>query len=266
MKKGIKKIGGIALAGVLLTGIAASSAWAEEEKPTADLSVSFLSKYVWRGWEFSKDSMVIEPSMTVGYKGFAFNIWGNLDTDEHEFLGGVDEDSSSWNETDLTLSYDASCDFADYGVGLIYYAVDGFEDTQELYVTASLKTILAPTLTIYRDYDVADSWYVTFDISHSFAINETMSLDLGAKVSYYDYDDEDDLADPDDASDAYSAFHDGVISASMTFPIGDYMSLTPELYYSFPLSSEAEDVIEAGSANGDDSDFVYGGLTFSMSF
>ena len=51
------------------------------EVPSADASVAFLSKYVWRGFELSDDSIVIQPSMTVAYKGFGMNLWGNLDTD-----------------------------------------------------------------------------------------------------------------------------------------------------------------------------------------
>ena len=49
----------------------------EEEKPTADFSVSALTKYVWRGYEMTRDSIVVQPSLTVGYKGFSVNIWGN---------------------------------------------------------------------------------------------------------------------------------------------------------------------------------------------
>jgi hypothetical protein len=51
-----------------------------EDKPTGSLAVSALSKYVWRGYENTKDSIVVQPSMTVGYKGFSANVWGNLDT------------------------------------------------------------------------------------------------------------------------------------------------------------------------------------------
>src|SRR5512137_2166338 len=53
---------------------------AEQEKPTADFTVSALSAYIWRGQQQTKDSMVIQPSMTLGYKGFTANHWGNLDT------------------------------------------------------------------------------------------------------------------------------------------------------------------------------------------
>ncbi|MFH1218181.1 MAG: hypothetical protein V1706_16935 [Pseudomonadota bacterium] len=273
MRKRMSTMAAIALISIATTGFFASSACAEEEKPTADLSVSALSKYVWRGYELSKDSIILQPSMTIGYKGFGFNLWGNLDTDEHEFLTleddgstGPDANSMSWNETDMTISYDASCSFADYGVGYIYYSVDGLPDTQEIYASVTLKTLLAPSLTIYRDYDAMPGWYISAGISHSFPINEELSLDLGAKVGYYDIDDESTIADPDDPSDAYSGFHDGVLSASMTFPMGEYFSITPELYYSFPLTSDAEDVIESGSANGKDSDYIYGGVTLSMSF
>lgn len=55
-------------------------AMAEEDKPTANLAVSALSKYVWRGFELSKDSIVLQPSATVAYKGFSANVWGNEDT------------------------------------------------------------------------------------------------------------------------------------------------------------------------------------------
>ena len=52
----------------------------------------------------------------------------------------------------------------------------------------------------------------------------------------------------------------------MTFPMGEYFAITPELYYSFALSSDSEDLIEELSVDGDDSNFLYGGLTLSMSF
>lgn len=260
MKKKMVKIGSLALTGIMLSGIAANSAWAEEEKPTADLSVSVLSQYIWRGYELSQDSIVLQPSMTVAYKGFGFNLWGNLDTDYY------DTETSEFNETDMTLSYDGSCDFTDYGVGYIYYALDGADDSQEWYVTAALKTMLSPTLSVYLDTDNYPGIYVTLGISHSIDISEGYTLDLGAQIAYSDLDDDVALDSDGIANDSYSELHDGLLSASMTFPMGEYFSITPELYYSFALSSDAEDLIESASVDGDDSDFVYGGVTLSMSF
>jgi hypothetical protein len=80
-----------------------------------------------------------------------------------------------------------------------------------------------------------------------------MALDLGAQIGYLD-----DEAD-------YSEFHDGLVSASMTFAINDYVSVTPELYYSFALSNEAETSIAAVSYDSDDS-HIYGGVSASLAF
>ncbi len=239
------------VAGILtlsMLGAGASAATAEEEMPTAEASVSIYSTYVWRGFGLSDDSMVIQPSMTVGYKGFAANLWGNLDTDYYA------TNDAKYNETDITLSYDGAYEKLGYGVGYIYYALDGTDDTQEIYGTLSHGMLLSPTLTIYYDVDTFSGlYYVTFGISHSFAIGEKNSLDLGALVSYMDDD------------EGYDDFHNGVLSASMTFPLGKYFSITPEAYYSFSLSSDAEDYIKAGSADDDDN-YFYGGTTLSFAF
>ncbi len=130
--------------------------FAEEGSPTGDLSVFLLSKYVWRGYELSKDSIVIQPSMSVGYKGFGFNLWGNLDTDQDTTL--YDVDGANFNETDMTLSYDGSAGMVGYSIGYIYYGLDGAADTQEIYAGVSVDTIAAPSLTIYRDYDRLYVW------------------------------------------------------------------------------------------------------------
>lgn len=254
-----------AAASALLVASAATTVLAEDaEKPSADASVSILSKYVWRGYELSNDSIVIQPSITASYMGFGFNLWGNLDTEQDMDLFGNDD--VNWNETDMTFSYDNSMGMVSYSLGYIYYALDAADDTQEIYAGISLDTILAPTLTIYRDFAKYPGWYATLGISHSFQLTDTIALDAGAHVSYLSADDEDTLADPDDPSDAYSDFHDGQISLSISIPVTDYLSVTPELYYSFPLSSAASDIIEAGSASGDDDSFIYGGITLSMSF
>jgi len=253
-----------AAAAVFLAGTGISVLAEEVETPSADLSVALLSKYVWRGYELSKDSIVIQPSLTAGYKGFGFNLWGNLDTDQDMALYGVD--GANFNETDMTLSYDNAVGMMSYSVGYIYYGLDGANDTQEFYGSISLDTLLAPTLTIYRDFDEFEGWYTTLGVSHSFQLSETISLDLGGHISYMSADDASTLADPQDPTSEYSDFHDGLLSVSATIPITDYLSITPELYYSFALGSDASDVIKASSANGDDDDFIYGGITLSMSF
>jgi len=92
------------------------------DRPTASLDVAFLSQYIWRGYGLSRDSLVIQPSVTAGYKGFSLNLWGNLDT---SFQGGKDyagdyKDDSKWNETDMTFSYGHSFGMVGLEAGFIY--------------------------------------------------------------------------------------------------------------------------------------------------
>jgi len=47
----------------------------EEDKVTGEVAASVLSAYIWRGQELSRDSIVIQPSATISYKGFSFNAW-----------------------------------------------------------------------------------------------------------------------------------------------------------------------------------------------
>ena len=241
------------------------AAAAEEEGPTASAEAAILSKYVWRGFELSDDSIVIQPSATVSYRGFGFNLWGNLDTD---FAGSSGADDAELNETDWTLSYDTAVGPVSLGVGYIYYALDGIRDSQEFYVSAGLDTLLAPTLTVYREVSHYPGWYVNLGISHSFGLPRDMSLDVAGSVAYYHYDD-DSFKEVDDdlnpTNDTYSNFHDGLVSVGLTIPINEYFAVTPGVSYSFPLTDEADNFITASSFS-DDSDFFYGGVTISFAF
>ena len=244
----------------LAAGLACLAATAQpvmaEEAPTADFTVGAYSSYVWRGFELNDNSMVIQPSMTVAYNGFSANLWGNLDTDN-------DADTKNWTETDLTLAYDTAFDKIGLGVGYIYYALDGADDSQELYVSVSYDTMLSPSLTIYRDFDSYNGWYLNFAVGHSIAMGDDLSLDLGASIGYYDADDASFMADS--TGGAYSELHDGVLSASMSFPVAKYLTVTPELYYSFGLSDEADDYLETSNPSGDN-DVIYGGVSASFAF
>ncbi len=231
---------------------------------STEASVGLYSSYIWRGYELSKDSLVIQPSATVGYNGFGFNLWGNLDTDQSTDL--FSEDGNKWNETDMTLSYDGSYNMLSYSVGYIYYALEGLNDTQEIYAGITLDLPASPSLTVYRDIDAAPGWYIALELSHSQELTSELTADFGVKISYLLVDDESTLADPSDPTSPYSDFHDAVLSASVSYAVTENITLTPELYYSFALGSDAKDVMEDASADGDDSNFIYGGVSASIAF
>ncbi len=89
--------------------------------------------------------------MTVGYKGFSANAWGNLDTKPYSPTGT--SYPSAWNETDLTISYTKTLGLVTVGGGYAYYSLASLNrdaadrnDAQELFATVSFNTLLTPTL------------------------------------------------------------------------------------------------------------------------
>lgn len=239
----------------------------EEVKPEVGVDVGAFSKYIWRGYELSDDSAVIQPSITVGYKGFSINMWGNLDTN----LDDMDSDTpnkSEFNETDLTLGYDRSLGPVGLGMGYIYYGLDGIDDSQEIYASIGLDIPLSPTLTAYREISHLPGWYFNFGISHSVELFKGVTLDFSGSVGYYSTDDEDFVTIDDNLEptmEKYRNFHDGLVSIGLTIPIGKYITLCPTVAYSFPLSDDADNLLTSTSLS-DDSDFFFGGATLSVAF
>jgi len=219
-------------------------------------SVDVMSNYVWRGQKLS-NSMVVQPSLGITYGGFGANLWANYDagTKEH-------------NETDLTVNFSNSVEKFSYDVGYIYYALDGSgtdgsgNDTQEIYMTVGYDVILNPSLTVYYDFDEGDGAFIVASVSHGFELPQKMSLDVGGSVSY---DAGNTVMGTDADGDDINAFYNGDISASLTIPVTDALSVGPKIAYSFPLSTKAEDAIEAISDDGD-SRILYGGINVSLSF
>lgn len=234
------------------------SVWSEEEKPTASADVAALTKYVWRGFELSDESIVLQPSATIGYKGFSFNLWGNLDTDVDD---GTND--NQFNETDWALSYATSTGPVSLDAGYIYYALDAVNDSEELYLSIDIDTILSPSITIYREISHLPSWYFSFGLSHSINLPKDITLDLAGSIGAY-YSDDDDFTEFD-SDDEYRDFHDGLISIGLTIPLDKYFTISPTIAYSFPLTDEADDLLTDASFSNN-SEHFFGGVTLSLAF
>lgn len=239
------------------------------EKPFASADVAFLSQYIWRGYELSKDSVVIQPAVTVGYKGFTVNVWGNLDTDMYS---GVHQGNSKWNETDFTVGYDHQLGPVAAGLGFIYYALDGMPDSKEVYLSLSLETLLSPTVTFYREVSKLQGWYINLEISHSFPLPYDIGLDLAASFAYYRSDNDTIVEyhhDLTPTANRFRNFQDGLISASLSIPFWQYFTIQPTLAYSFPLSGQADNMLKFSSKDlglSGKSSHLYGGVILSIAF
>jgi hypothetical protein len=272
------------LVGLLAAGILAipvSPLRAEDERLTGDLTVSALSRYVWRGYELSRNSVVIQPSMTIGYKGFSANLWGNLDTKPYS---PADRSyTGTWNETDFTLAYAKTVGMFTIGGGYAYYSLASMNkdaadrnDSQELSATVSVNTLLSPTLTVYKEIDHYRNWYFLLGISHVVELNKMVSLKLAATAGYLLSADADTYPKFDgnalSTTDKFNNFHDGLVSASLPVKVADHITVTPTISYVFPLTGDAKDEMKGVGLQGAafpadrDSSFFYGGLSVGFSF
>ncbi len=247
------------------------------EDLTADLNVSLYSQYIWRGYELSRDSFVVFPTLTVGYKGFAVNLWADLDT---RYAGSPDKEFKL-QETDVTVSYSNSYKpwKLNYTVGWILYdyqpsqvvtVPDGAQpgdtifvkDTknQEVFVTLGLDTILRPTFSFYDQIETGQAQYFQLAISHSLAVYKDWSLDLAGWVSYLNNHSQ-------AAVKPISNFHDGNVSAGLKIPVNNYLSIKPNVQVSVPLSKDASQEIMQNSwglFHHRQDTFFYGGIIIDL--
>ncbi|MBN1625052.1 MAG: hypothetical protein JW944_00895 [Deltaproteobacteria bacterium] len=245
MKRGI--VNKIVIISTMIFLIVSANAFAEEEAPTASADLGLVSTYMWRGWKLSEDKIVVQPSMSISHKGLGFNAWSSLSSDPSS--------GDSASETDFTVSYDTNAGPLGIGIGYIYYDLeqaapgiedDFVEDSQEFYLSASYDTILAPSLTLYRDFISFPGYYISLGLGHSIEIADSINLDFSGAFGYYMVDDD-------------SGLQDGLLSASISIPVTEYISLSPSVSYSFPLSDDAEDFL---GHSGE----VFGGVVLSFSF
>jgi len=254
----------------------------EEDTITGEVAASILSAYIWRGQEMTRHGVVVQPSATIGYKGFSLNVWGNLDT--RPYSAGTENYSSNYTETDVTLSYSHKFGIVSVGAGYIYYGLAALQpggtdplDSQEIFATVSVDTILTPTLTIYKEIDHYHQWYATLGVSHTFKLHERIGLKLAGQVSYLKSEDDSTYPKFDSDSvattDKFNNFHDATITISLPVTVTRHIAITPLLTYVFPLSNDARYEMKARGLQGaaspsdkDSSSFLYGGVTISFAF
>jgi hypothetical protein len=202
---------------------------------SGDVTVTFTSGYLFRGYRLSKDSLVVQPAANLTYRGFTLGFWSNVDTDQHETdaFTPTSPGKRELNEADLNLSYERELGIVTLGGGWLYYGTKYAPETEELFVTAAVDVPGQPTLTVFRDLRALEGWYVNLCVSHELALPMDLALELSAAAGFYSLDD-----------DAYTALHDGALEAALTIPLPDGFTARPRVTLSIPLSDEAKD--EAG--------------------
>lgn len=225
---------------VLSLVVSASALAAIEVEGDAYLGV--YDKYLWRGFDLSGSEPVAQGGVDLAAGAFTLSYWTNVQLSSDS---GEGYKSGEATENDLTIDYSRDItDLVSISVGNIYYMLDGLDDTNELYLSLGLSTILEPSLTVYYDWDEAqeNGLYFTASIGHSFELMENLSLSLGALVSYND--------ESDYAVGDYSEWHNYELSASAEYAITDQISVSPSFLYSSGISDEAKDAIDSEMTGG----------------
>jgi hypothetical protein len=222
---------------------------------------ALASKYIWRGINLD-DEAVFQPSVTVGYGGLSFNIWGSMELTDANTYPGYGTGEGEFTEVDYTLDY--SFDITDTlsgSVGAIYYDFPntGFDSTTELYAGISADVLLSPSLTVYQDVDEAEGTYVLAGLGHTLCEWEmlngdaTGALDIGTSAAW----------GSSDHNNFYYGVDDGALTnwdltVAMPLTYGNF-SLTPSVTYSRLLDDDIRD-------NMADDDNLYGAIAVGWSF
>jgi hypothetical protein len=256
LRKTIRRIGSVCL--VLVGTLAPTLILSGESAPasvTGSASLGTFNRYVFRGYRLGRNSVVFEPALSVYYRGFSAAFWGNIDMREKATpcFSPDRPGRTSFNETDLTLSYARNLGKLGLTAGFIYYGTKFTAETQELYVGASLNVPGKPTLTVYRDIDAYPGTYFLLSLAHSIPLNKGIILDLAASAAYFsgsaDYWRTYLPSAGSYAGEKYRAFHDGMLKAGLTLPLIGNLGLQVGAQFYFPLSAAARRTIDGHSYN-----------------
>jgi hypothetical protein len=236
-----------------------------EDKVTGSASVGVFNRYVFRGYELSSNSIVIQPAISISYKGFSAGFWGNIDSNQTPTQSFVPdkEGRKSFNEVDFTISYTYNIEKLALTGGYIYYSTKFAPETEELFLSVSYDILTKPTLTIYRDITSFPGTYINLALSHSEKIYKDITLDLGASAGYFSGDDEY-FKTKGGTGKKYRDFHDGMIKAGFTIPVAKNFSIQPVAQYWFPLSDKAKR--EGYNPNGHIDNTFVSGINMTLSF
>jgi hypothetical protein len=241
----LKNVGRLSLGIMILIFVMGTAMAQDEQAFSADISVDYYSKYVWRGIQVNDES-VLQPAVSGSAYGFTGSIWANIDltniNEGEDGIGGTGE----FSEVDYALDYSGSAPGMKklgYSVGVVHYIFPApvYPSTTEIYFGVSVDTVLSPSFTVYRDVNAIDGTYMQFAVGQSFskelAPDYSIGLDLSGSFGF--------------AGSGYNRGYFGVdktkwndFTVGIGVPINlKHVSLTPSVNISTMLDKEIGDAV-----------------------
>lgn len=236
-----------------------------EAVPEIDTSVTFLSKYIWRGQNLG-DKPVMQVAASISGDGLTLDVFGNysLSRDKATDSGRYQE----LTELDYTASYEFNVgealekfDMESAGImdplsistGYTFYTfpnLDFKESTSfshETFLGVSYDILLQPFFTWYWDVDSGSGSYLQFGGSHTFEFGEGVSATIGTAFGY----NHEQWTDQRGWSDA-------LITGEVAIPVFNYFTITPSLGYSI--------ILDRNTYNDAQTNEFYGGISLGFTY
>ncbi len=149
----------------------------------------------------------------------------------------------------ITFSYDGSSGLLEFSAGYILSTQQTTQESGTIFL--GLDSESDPT------FNPGHSWYMAFDLSQSYQIDDTLSFTLGNKAML--------LQNP------FNTEEGQIFSLLFNMPISykNYLTITPELQWFHPVSqsnSINSDATSGAPRKKSSEDVFYGGISISFSY
>ena len=149
----------------------------------------------------------------------------------------------------ITFSYEGSVGLLGFSAGYILTSQQGSQEPKTVFLG------LDPTEA--KTFDPTRSWYMAFDLSKSYQVDEAINFQVGGRSVL--------LQNPFDTETGH------IFSMLFNMPISykNYLTITPELQWSRPLSggdSPAASTAPGRASDKRGEDVFYGGISISFSY
>jgi hypothetical protein len=144
---------------------------------SASWDVTFASKYLFEGLDYSAGKPVLQPEVVWGYRGFSATVWANHDLD-----------LAQTNEFDFAVQYAKDFKTWSWNAGYTYLRYPhraGWTPSQEVVGGVSWNGLLSPSLSVHYDFDAGKGGYGILGLSRTWETSP-VPITLGVE-GYYHY-------------------------------------------------------------------------------
>ena len=235
------------------------------------------------GFALSRNSAVLQPSLTGAYKGFSVNIWGNFDTSQSNPFVSTSREAK-WNETDFTFGYSrelyagTAIKSLSANIGVIYYALDSVNNPQgdsfEIYYGLGLDVNwFKLAVTANQEVLHYPGWWLTLGISRVFELpfkiqdNSNVTVELGHNFIFLFSRDQ--VAYPNlstsDPVEAFSGPLAGQVYATLNVPVHKYVTIAPKIGFWYAAGGNSTPLLR-GASWDQQQNHVYGGVNVTFAY